>query len=245
MGWGRWHGSGRPAQPCRGAGQMQMGACRRARMLGGSMMDGLFVRGLLVGLAIAAPVGPIGVLCIQRTLSHGVVRGLVTGLGSATVHALYGAMVGFGLVAVIDAFSAGQLWLRLAGGGYLLYLAQRILRAKPELQSQHSRGTGLAASYGSAFLLDLSSPGTLVLFIAIFAGIGTTQAAGNYRDTAVLVVGVLAGSTLWWILLSGGVSLLRHRLNTGWLLWVNRLSALILTGFALFVLWGLIENFPG
>ncbi len=199
----------------------------------------LFLRGLLVGLAIAAPIGPIGVLCIQRTLADGVVRGIVTGLGSSTAHGIYAAIAGFGFAAMGNSHSSAQVALRLAGSGYLAYLALRIARTDPTIQPIKGRGRGLLATYISSFLVDITSPGTIVLFAAIFAGLGTTSAAGRYDATAVLVLGVLVGSASWWVILSNGVNLLRGRLNQIWLRWINRFSALVLLGFALFIILGL------
>lgn len=199
----------------------------------------LFLRGLLVGLAIAAPIGPIGVLCIQRTLAEGVVPGLVTGFGSATAHGLYAAVAGFGFVLISDSLDSGQIVLRLVGGLYLAYLAFRVVRSEPKLPGASRKRRGLLATYASSFLVDITSPGTIVLFAAIFAGLGTTSAAGRYGPTAFLVVGVLLGSGLWWVLLSNGVNLLRARLNSRWLRWINRFSGLVLLGFAAFVLLGL------
>lgn len=199
----------------------------------------LLLRGLVVGLAIAAPIGPIGVLCIQRTLAQGVVPGIVTGFGSSTAHGLYAAIAGFGFALIGDAHSSGQVALRLIGGGYLAYLALRIARTEPTVHAQTGPSRGLLTTYFSSFAVDITSPGTLVLFAAIFAGLGTTNAAGHYGATALLVLGVLVGSGLWWVLLSNGVNLLRTRLNQMWLRWVNHLSALILLGFAAFVLLGL------
>lgn len=201
----------------------------------------LFLRGLLVGLAIAIPIGPIGVLCIQRTLADGVWRGMFTGFGSATAHGLYAAIAGFGIAIVGDALTGGQVALRLLGSGYLAYLAWRIARSEPTIQPAIGRGRGLLATYFSSFLVDITSPGTIVLFAAIFAGLGTTSAAGRYDATAFLVMGVLVGSGLWWVVLSNGVNLLRRRLTQGWLRWVNRLSGVILLGFAGYVLLGLIK----
>ncbi|RLT40594.1 MAG: LysE family translocator [Chloroflexi bacterium] len=199
----------------------------------------LILHGLLVGLAIAAPIGPIGILCIQRTLADGVLRGVVTGFGAATAHGLYAAIAGFGFAVIGDTLTGGQVALRLLGSGYLIYLALRIARAEPHIQAASGRGRGLLATYLSSFLVDITSPGTLLLFAAIFAGLGTTSAAGRYDATAFLALGVLVGSGLWWVILSNGVNLLRGRLDQTWLRWVNRFSALILLGFALFVLAGL------
>ena len=205
------------------------------------MDSSLFLRGLLVGLAIAIPIGPIGVLCIQRTLADGVIRGIVTGFGSTTAHGLYAAIAGFGFAAIGDTLTGGQVALRLIGSGYLAFLALRIARSEPTIRPATGRGRGLLATYLSSFLVDITSPGTILLFAAIFAGLGTTSAAGRYDATAFLALGVLVGSGLWWVLLCNGVNLLRARLTQPWLRWVNRFSALILLGFALFVLVGLVN----
>lgn len=205
------------------------------------MNTALFLRGILVGLAIAIPIGPIGVLCIQRSLADGVWRGIVTGFGSTTAHGIYAAIAGFGFAAIGDSFSSGQVALRLLGSGYLAYLALRIARSEPTIRPAGGRRQGLPATYLSSFLVDITSPGTIVLFAAIFAGLGTTSAAGRYDATAFLVLGVLVGSGLWWVILSNGVSLLRGRLTERRLRWVNRFSALVLLGFALFVLVGLFR----
>jgi threonine/homoserine/homoserine lactone efflux protein len=131
--------------------------------------------------------------------------------------------------------------LRIIGSGYLAFLSLRIARSEPTIRPVTGRGRGLLATYFSSFLVDITSPGTIVLFAAIFAGLGTTSAAGRYDATAFLVLGVLVGSGLWWVVLSNGVNLLRARLTQRWLRWVNRFSALILLGFALFVLVGLVR----
>lgn len=203
------------------------------------MNSALFLRGVLVGLAIAIPIGPIGVLCIQRTLADGVWRGIVTGFGSTTAHGIYAAIAGFGFAVISDSMTSGQVVLRLFGSAYLAYLALRIARSTPTLRPSTGRARGLLATYASSFLVDITSPGTIVLFAAIFAGLGTTSAAGRYDATAYLVLGVLVGSGLWWVILSNGVNLLRRRMNERWLRWVNRFSAVVLLGFALFVVLGL------
>jgi len=200
----------------------------------------LFLRGLLVGLAIAIPIGPIGVLCIQRTLADGVARGMVTGFGSTTAHGIYAAIAGFGFAVVSDTLTGGQVALRLLGSGYLAYLALRIARSEPSIQATSGRGRGLLATYFSSLLVDITSPGTLILFAAIFAGLGAGSATGKEDGVLFLVLGVLIGSGLWWVVLSNGVNLLRNRLNQRWLRWVNRLSGLVLLGFAGYVLLGLI-----
>jgi threonine/homoserine/homoserine lactone efflux protein len=198
-----------------------------------------FLKGLLIGFSIAAPVGPIGVLCIRRTLADGRASGLISGLGAATADALYGCVAGFGLVFVSDFLVSQQTWLRLIGGIFLLYLGIRTLSSQPAEQAAQSRGSGLLAAYASTFILTLTNPMTILSFAAIFAGLGLAGASSDYLSAGILVLGVFLGSALWWLLLSGGVGLFRDRFDNRGLLWVNRVSGLVIAGSGVVVLVGL------
>ncbi len=190
----------------------------------------ILLKGLLFGFSIAAPVGPIGVLCIRRTLAEGRVHGLVSGLGAASADAVYGSIAAFGLTLVSGFLVQQQFWLRLAGGLFLLVLGIKTLLTKPSEQAAGVSGRGLTGAYGSTFFLTLTNPMTILSFTAVFAGLGLVS-GGGYGSAGLLVGGVFLGSALWWILLSSGVSLLRGRIGQNALLWVNRISGLIITGF--------------
>ncbi len=194
-----------------------------------------FLRGLILGFSIAAPVGPIGVLCIRRTLAQGRAVGFVSGLGAATADALYCSIAGFGLTAVVSMLVGGQSWLRLAGGLFLCYLGIRTWRAVPAVGSSLPGSRGLLRSYASTFLLTLTNPMTILSFAAIFAGLGMT-AGGRYADAAVLVTGVFSGSALWWLILSAAAGAFSRALTTTGLRWVNRMSGAIITGFGVIAL---------
>ena len=129
------------------------------------------IPGIMVGFFIAAPVGPIGVLCIRRTLAEGRVQGLVSGLGAATADAVYGCIAAFGLTLVSNALVQQQLWLRLVGGVFLCFLGVKTLLTKPSEKACPERGTGLLRAYGTTFLLTLTNPMTILSFAAIFAGV--------------------------------------------------------------------------
>jgi threonine/homoserine/homoserine lactone efflux protein len=189
-----------------------------------------FARGLLLGFSIAAPVGPIGVLCIRRTLTQGWRIGFLTGLGAATADATYGAVAAFGLTAFSNLLIAEQFWLRLVGGLFLLYLGARTFFAKPTTVAANASANGLAGAYTSTFLLTLTNPTTILSFAAIFAGFGLAS-SGSTLAAGVLVAGVFLGSALWWLLLSGGVTLLRSRFRPGALVWVNRISGTVIILF--------------
>jgi threonine/homoserine/homoserine lactone efflux protein len=206
-------------------------------------MDLTFLlRGLVIGFSIAAPVGPIGVLCIRRTLADGRASGLVSGLGAASADACYGFIAAFGLTFISSFLINQQLWLRLIGGAFLCYLGIRTLLTKPAAPTQTAAtgGTTLVAAYSSTLFLTLTNPMTIFSFMAIFAGLGIASASGNYLTAATLVVGVFLGLAIWWLLLSGGVALLRARIDLRALQWVNRISGGFVTGFGIVALVGLM-----
>jgi threonine/homoserine/homoserine lactone efflux protein len=193
------------------------------------------LRGLLIGFSIAAPVGPIGVLCIRRTLADGRATGLAVGLGAATADAVYGAIAGFGLTAVSSLLVRQQGVLRLVGGLFLCYLGVRTFLASPAQDAARAGGAGLLGAFTSTFGLTLANPATILSFVAVFAGLGIAG-AGSWREATVLVAGVFLGSALWWLLLSGAVGALRSRLDLRALRWINRLSGLVLLGFGIIAL---------
>jgi threonine/homoserine/homoserine lactone efflux protein len=194
---------------------------------------GFLVRGLVLGFAIAAPVGPIGVLCIRRTLASGRVNGLVSGLGAATADMLYGAVAAFGLTAVSSLLLRERVWIHLIGAVFLAYLGVRTLLARPAaLTKGAAGGAGLAGAYASTLGLTLTNPATIISFAAVFAGLGVAGPHASYAAAALMVAGVFCGSALWWVVLSGGVNLLRARVTPRVLRGVNVVSGVILLGFA-------------
>ncbi|MDX1995618.1 MAG: LysE family transporter [bacterium] len=196
------------------------------------------LKGAILGFSIAAPVGPIGVLCIRRTLTEGRLYGLVTGLGAASADAFYGFIAAFGLTFISTLLVNLSPILSLAGGLFLVYLGIKTFRARPaeDAASTDSR-RGLIGAFGSTLFLTLTNPLTILSFVGFFAGAGIASSVdGRYGLAAAMVLGVFVGSAAWWLLLSGGVSLLRRRFNTRWLVWVNRFSGVIVTVFGLLAL---------
>jgi threonine/homoserine/homoserine lactone efflux protein len=203
-----------------------------------SIVMTFLLKGLAIGFAIAAPVGPIGVLCIRRSLAHGTPAGLASGLGAAVADAAYGCIAAFGLT-MISTFLVGQrFWLQLAGGVFLCWLGMRTLLATPAQDPAAGAGSarGLLGAFASTFVLTLTNPMTILSFVAVFAGLGLADTSGDYRAAATLVAGVFLGSALWWLLLSGGVGLLRSRFDARGLLWVNRVSGALIVAFGVFAL---------
>jgi threonine/homoserine/homoserine lactone efflux protein len=198
----------------------------------------ILLRGVVVGLSIAAPVGPIGVLCIRRTLSKGRLAGLVSGLGAATADAVYGCIAAFGLSLISELLVGQEMWLRLAGGLFLCALGIRTLFSPAAQEAAQVRGTGLTSIYASTFALTLTNPMTVLSFAAILSGLGVAE--GDMGSAVLLVLGVFVGSALWWLTLSTLVGWIKRRLTLGILGWVNRLSGLVILCFGVYALLGLI-----
>lgn len=200
----------------------------------------LLAQSLLIGLSIAAPVGPIGLLVIQRTLQRGRAVGLATGLGAAVADALYGAVGAYGVSGVIRVLQGARVPLALAGGTFMLWLAWRTWAAPPPDHAAEVRhdARSLLGAFAGTFALTLSNPATIFSFIAIFGALG---ARGPVASPALMVAGVLLGSALWWLLLCGGVGALRQRFDARWQRGVNRVSALLLAAFAAWQWAGLVR----
>jgi threonine/homoserine/homoserine lactone efflux protein len=190
------------------------------------------VQGWLLGFAIAAPVGPIGVLCIRRTLSDGRLVGFLSGLGAATADMLYGAVAAFGITAVQTLLVEQQTWLHIVGGVFLLYLGARTFFALPAAQAASVRdGQSRLLAYLSTLGLTLTNPATILSFTLIFAGFRLGASTGDLSSAALLVTGVFLGSASWWLFLSGVVGMLRQRFTPGWMRWVNRLAGTLILVF--------------
>ncbi len=197
---------------------------------------GFLLKGLFIGFSIAAPVGPIGLLCIRRTLAEGRTSGLVSGLGAATADAIYGCIAGFGLTFISTLLINQQVWLRVIGGLFLCYLGLKTFFSGPAEKMASAKVNGLIGAYASTFFLTLTNPMTILSFAAIFAGLGVASTSGNYLSAGVLVLGVFSGSAFWWFLLSSGVAVFRAKFNLRELKWVNRISGIIILLFGLYVL---------
>jgi threonine/homoserine/homoserine lactone efflux protein len=200
----------------------------------------LLIKGLAVGVSIAAPVGPIGLLCIRRTLEQGRIAGFASGLGAATADALYGCIAGFGLTAVSSFLLAHVFALRLGGGAALCFLGARTFISAPA-QREAQNGGGLRSCYWSTLLLTLANPTTILSFVAIFAGFGLVSSQ-SYGAATTLVAGVFIGSALWWLVLSSSVALMRHRVSPRSMQRINRLSGVSIVVFGLYALSTLITR---
>lgn len=192
------------------------------------------LKGIAIGIVIAVPVGPVGVMCVRRTIFASRLAGLVSGVGAATGDAMFGLIAAFGLTFVSDLLIGYQQWLRVAGGAYLLWVGGAALLAPTEVASRPRRRVELR-DFVSTFVLTLSNPITILAFLGIFSAIGLSGERATLDRAAILVLGVWLGSLLWWLGLSFGLGLLSGSFGVGHLRWINRVSGtvLFLSGTAL------------
>jgi threonine/homoserine/homoserine lactone efflux protein len=203
-------------------------------------VDFAFVKGCAIGLSIAAPVGPIAVLCIRRSLADGPRIGFLTGLGAATADAIYGAVAAFGLTAISGFLTAHQLALRIIGGLFLAYLGIKTLSTKPA--DKPASAPAYTNAFASTLLLTLTNPMTILSFMVIFAAVGVGGESVNYWRATLMTLGVFVGSAAWWLFLSNIVAVFRSRITLAWMQQVNRVSGVIILLFAIAILSKLRAN---
>jgi len=193
-------------------------------------------QGILIGLVVAVPVGPLGLLCINRSLMLGALAGLASGLGVASADALAAGIAALGISLVSDFLVEYQILLRLIGGMFLCVLGYRIYRTEPAVKVPTISTNGLLGAYATTFFLTFSNPVTILSFVAIYAGWHVPTLHGHYLPAALLMTGVFMGSGLWWVLLFIGLTLFRLNISHGFLGWIHRVSGAVIVGFGVIVL---------
>ncbi|MGP8246733.1 MAG: LysE family translocator [Bryobacteraceae bacterium] len=193
---------------------------------------GLPIRGLAAGLIIAAPVGPVNLLCIRRTLEKGWKSGMVSGLGAALADTLYGAIAGFSITLAIQFLIREEFWIRLVGGILLMVIGvvyyrrpSRSLEAGPDVSSVNS-------DFVSAFLLNVTNPTTVLSFLAVLATLGIGRQRPLWQ-TSLLVAGIFCGSMIWWTILVSAANRLRSRITDRTVRWMDHVAAIAIGGFGL------------
>jgi threonine/homoserine/homoserine lactone efflux protein len=193
----------------------------------------LIIKGLLAGLAIAVPVGPINVLCASRTLTKGRMAGILSGLGAAAADGVYGAVAGFSITLVIGFLEREEFWIRVIGGIALVGIGVVYFRKPPQSLKDQKTNGGSHSDFVSTFLLTLTNPTTVLSFMAVLTALGM----GGHRAwwlTFLLVGGIFCGSMLWWIVLATLVNWLRDRFDDNSMRWMNRIAGVAIGGFGLF-----------
>jgi len=185
-----------------------------------------FLKGIVIGFAMAIPLGPIGVMCIRKTLTERKIYAIAIGFGAATADLLYGSVAAFGLTMISSTLVTYKVWIRLIGGALLLLLGVKIFFSKPKTIVEQNNNKSVLRTYLSTVFLTLTNPFTIFAFIAVFNSLGLGSGL-SYFSAATLVFGIFIGSSAWFFLLSSGVTIFKKRLNLSALMWVNRVAGLL------------------
>jgi len=197
----------------------------------------LFFKGILLGIAIAAPVGPIGLLCMRKTLNYGRFAGLASGLGAAFADAIYGCIAAFGLTAIADFLLGYHFLFRVVGGIFLGYMGWETFFSKPkDMKIPKLHAATLVRHFLETFGLTMANPMTILAFFAIFASLGIVHSGQSYLSSSVIVIGVFCGSAGWWLLLCEGLTLFRRHMTPKVMQMINRIAGLLIAGFGLAIL---------
>ena len=191
----------------------------------------LLIKGIVVGFVVAAPAGPIAVLCLHRSIEEGHLSGVATGLGAALGDTVFGAIALFGVGFAAQFLASEQTLVRLGGGLVLIVLGVTTFLRKPKTGAFVEDHITLIGAFAGAFALTLANPITILAFLAIFSAIGVEHLAGHRADSLALVIGILGGATAWWMSLALGAALFRDRFTEKGLIWVTRVSGLLIVGF--------------
>ncbi|MFZ1290569.1 MAG: LysE family transporter [Melioribacteraceae bacterium] len=187
----------------------------------------LLLNGIFIGFVMAVPIGPIGIMCIRKTLTEGRLRGLIIGLGAATADLLYGCVAAFGLTIISDLLDSQRIWIKLVGGAILFMLGIKIFRALPADPKHSIKNNGILKTYLITIFLTLTNPLTIFAFIAVFALLNLGGEL-SYFSASTLVIGIFIGSLSWFLLLSSVVTLFRNKLDLDGLRWVNRIAGVLI-----------------
>lgn len=197
-----------------------------------------FLKGIAIGFVMAIPIGPIGIMCIRKTLTEGRLSGLIIGLGAATADLFYGCVAAFGLTIISDTLNSQRIWIRIVGGALLFFLGIKTFRAQPKDPKLKISGSGRLRSYFTVVVLTLTNPLTIFAFIAVFAAFGLGDGL-SFFSAIVLVAGVFIGSCLWFFLLTSGTIIFRKKLDLVGLKWVNKIAGILIIISGLIVIGSL------
>lgn len=202
------------------------------------MIPATFIKGIITGLLISAPLGPIGIMCIQRTLNRGYMSGFVSGLGAAAADVLFAVIAGFGLSIIINFIEEKHLYFQIVGGLFVLYIGFRIFNTNPvrQLKLQRLNRTRLSQDFASVFLLTISNPIAIFLFIAIMAALKVGSDLLSFIELSFLIAGIAGGAILWWFTLASIANRFRQKIRLKSIWWLNKITGSVVFIFGLFVI---------
>lgn len=203
------------------------------------MIPAIFIKGALIGFLVSAPLGPIGIMCIQRTLNRGYMSGFISGLGAAAADIIFAIVAGFGLSIIINFIEEKHVYFQILGGLFVLYIGYRIFVTNPvkQLRLQRLQKTRLSQDFASVFLLTISNPMAIFLFLAIMAAIKVAQDLLSIFELFTMIAGVAGGAILWWFILASIANRFRKRIRLKSIWWLNKITGSVVFLFGLVVIF--------
>jgi len=191
-----------------------------------------------MGLLVSAPLGPIGIMCIQRTLNRGYMSGFVSGLGAAAADIIFAVIAGFGLTIIINFIEEKHLYFQILGGIFVLYIGYKIFNTNPvkQLKLQRLNRTRLSQDFASIFLLTISNPMAIFLFVAIMAALKVAGDLLSFFELSILVSGIAGGAILWWFVLASIANRFRKKIRLKSIWWLNKITGSVVFLFGLVVI---------
>lgn len=205
------------------------------------MEMGLLFKGIVIGVVIAMPVGPVGTLCVQRTITQGRINGFLTGLGATIADVVFGFIAAFGLTAVSNFLIDQQDWIRLLGGIIICLIGLQVYSLDTRGEINQIQSPNLLSAFGSAFLIAITNPITIITFVIMFAGLGLAGSNSQYGAAGLTVFGVFLGSSLIWLLVWGMSLILSERFAFGRTKWMNKIAGILIFTFGVAALLSLIQ----
>lgn len=205
------------------------------------MLGGFLFKGLFLGLLVSVPLGPVGVMCIQRTINRGLKSGFISGLGAAAADTFYALMAGVGFGFIVSFINREKYWIQLIGAIVIIAISIKTFYTNPavELRNQRNKKTKPMEEFLSVFFITLSNPVPFFVFLASFAGFNMMDENTNYFSAILLIGGVFTGALAWWYILSLGISKFRKKIRLKNIWWLNKIMGVIIFICGLVVLYKL------
>ncbi len=198
----------------------------------------LFIKGFGFGVMVSAPLGPMGVLCIQRTINKGLMSGFVSGIGATVADLVYASIAGFGITFIVNFLDAQQLIIRILGGLVLIGFGVAVFRSNTvkQIRRQRNQKKSYISDFASSFLITITNPVTVIVFGLAFASVGLNKSP-SFQSIAVMLLAVASGAIFWWLGLSSFVNIFRSKIRLRNLWWINKISGILVVifGIAIFV----------
>jgi threonine/homoserine/homoserine lactone efflux protein len=209
------------------------------------MIITLLIKGIIIGLLASVPLGPIGVICIQRTINKGQLSGFLSGMGAASADTIFAAIAGFSLTIIISYIEERHIIFQAVGGVIVLFLGIKIFYTNPirQLRRHKRKKDNLIEDYFSILAVTITNPLAIFLFIALFASLGVVTGNSNPLLSLVTTGGVFIGASVWWYILTSLVNAYRKKFRLRQLWWINKISGAAIFTLGAIAIIGLVRVF--